>query len=470
MVIDGVVPGRMQVVSPEPYRAQHVVLDLDALVVGPRVEYGFDTQAGARPGGTYQIDDGFVVHEGSATPVDADEREEAMLDLVPLARSRGIVAYRDRHSDLVGEALQSEFPRPKLVAVAPPTVSADQEFARVVVDAPAVQTPPAADALDRELGGVIADPHVHDRSVPRDVVGAVGYRFAATEMREVMDVDPHRLALGPPRSTGIAELPNQFLLLGVDRDHRIAGLDVCLHQTVDVAELLVPLRVLRALLCLHVRLQRVAQLTETAAHRHRIDPVATSGQLFGDRPRGLARPAKQAHRVTRRGFLHDPDDQVLHLRVGLLDPLATSPFVANPPHRGYQRPATTQFSDRFRNGRPGHSRDLRHVARATAPEIKGFVGHEPPCLCLVQGRKNLEPATLIRRKTCATGSRSRDHGTVAYPSAGKMSSLLSWARLALSVSRLAVPNANPLVRLIAHVLIRLLVLGPIPQTSKRRRL
>ena len=104
--------------SPELYLAHGVILDLDALGVGLGVEDGFDVQAGAGLGGPYQVDDGFVVHQRLATPVDADEREEAVLDLVPLTRPGWIVANRDRHSDLVGKTLQSELPCSKLGAVA----------------------------------------------------------------------------------------------------------------------------------------------------------------------------------------------------------------------------------------------------------------------------------------------------------------------------------------------------------------
>ena len=79
-------------------------------------------------------------------------------------------------------------------------------------------------------------------------------------------------------------------------------------------------RVLPALFRLHVRLQRIAEFAKTAARCHRIDPVATPGQFLGDPPRGLARPPQEAHRVTGRGLLHDPDGPLLDLGVGLPRP------------------------------------------------------------------------------------------------------------------------------------------------------
>src|SRR5208337_1610001 len=111
----------------------------------------------------------------------------------------------------------------------------------------AIEPPPAADTLDRELGSVVAYPDVYNRSVPRNVVGAVGHGFAAAELREVMHVHFRRLSSRPPRATRVAELPYQFLLLRVYRDDRILGPDEGLHLAVHIAELFVPLGVLRTL-------------------------------------------------------------------------------------------------------------------------------------------------------------------------------------------------------------------------------
>ena len=43
-------------------------------------------------------------------PVYGDEREQPMLDLIPLAGARGKVAYGDRDPEFVSEALQLELP------------------------------------------------------------------------------------------------------------------------------------------------------------------------------------------------------------------------------------------------------------------------------------------------------------------------------------------------------------------------
>src|SRR6266542_2800733 len=263
-----------------------------------------------------------------------------MLNLVPLARPRRVVTDRDRHRDLIGERLQAKLPGAQLGTVAAAAVGADQESPRGSVEAPAVQSPPATNTLDRKLGGIVADADVHHGPVPRNVVGAVGHGLAPAEMREIVHVDLDRIAVWPPRLTRIAEFSYQFLLLRIDRDDRVAGLDVALHQSVDVPELLVARRRLRALFGFDVRLQRVPEIMQTAAHGARVNLVAATRHLLGDRPRRFARPPQEAHRVTGRGLFDDPGNQGRDLRRRLFDALATRAGAANPAQGGGPQGAT----------------------------------------------------------------------------------------------------------------------------------
>lgn len=77
--------------------------DLCAGVVVVRVEHRLHLQAGARARATNQVHHRLEVDQWSASPVQADEREQTMLDLVPVARAGGIVADRDLERNLVGE-------------------------------------------------------------------------------------------------------------------------------------------------------------------------------------------------------------------------------------------------------------------------------------------------------------------------------------------------------------------------------
>jgi hypothetical protein len=78
----------MPVVSSQRGGGELCIGDLLAEGVVAGVEVGFDPQAGAGGGGGDQLDDRAVGGERPAPPVDGDEREEAVLDFVPLGGAR----------------------------------------------------------------------------------------------------------------------------------------------------------------------------------------------------------------------------------------------------------------------------------------------------------------------------------------------------------------------------------------------
>src|SRR3981189_2373675 len=59
------------------------------------------------------------LRRGFAAPVDADEREKPVLDLVPLAGSRRQVAHRDRTLSVVSQLLESSLPQTDAIARPP---------------------------------------------------------------------------------------------------------------------------------------------------------------------------------------------------------------------------------------------------------------------------------------------------------------------------------------------------------------
>jgi len=81
------------------------VADFDAGGIGVGVDLGLDLEAGFRGGRGDQLDDGLIADEGLSTSVLGDEREEAMLDLVPFAGTGRQMADRYSHAEFVGELL-----------------------------------------------------------------------------------------------------------------------------------------------------------------------------------------------------------------------------------------------------------------------------------------------------------------------------------------------------------------------------
>jgi hypothetical protein len=95
----------------------------------------------------------------------------------------------------------------------------------------------------------VVDPDTYPAGIAGQVVDAIrdGQRHLRAHAEEAVVLHPHRLAPRAPFPAGRRQLPQLLLLLRIDADHRLAIGLVGLDLLVDVAELRVPVRVLRSL-------------------------------------------------------------------------------------------------------------------------------------------------------------------------------------------------------------------------------
>src|SRR6185437_8651448 len=97
----------------------HVLIgDFDSGGIEVFVEFATDGQTGCRGGRADEFDDGAVIDERPSAPVPRDEREEAVLDLVPFAGAGRKMEDGDGQSQLVGELLQFGLPEADAGAIA----------------------------------------------------------------------------------------------------------------------------------------------------------------------------------------------------------------------------------------------------------------------------------------------------------------------------------------------------------------
>src|SRR5258708_17017701 len=104
--------------------------DLASGAVGIGVELALHCQACLSRSGSDQLQDHRVACERFAAPVLADPGKEAMLNLVPFARSRRQVANRDREVGLIRQLLQFPFPYAHTAAVAASSICTDEQLLR----------------------------------------------------------------------------------------------------------------------------------------------------------------------------------------------------------------------------------------------------------------------------------------------------------------------------------------------------
>src|SRR5260370_37628766 len=91
-----------------------------------------DKESGIGGCGGNEVDNNLVTDQGFATPVLADEGEQAMFDLVPFAGARRKMADSDVQSGFIGQVLQIQFPKPHAGSVTSASVCRDQPLGGIV--------------------------------------------------------------------------------------------------------------------------------------------------------------------------------------------------------------------------------------------------------------------------------------------------------------------------------------------------
>jgi len=127
----------------------------------------------------------------------------------------------------------------------------------------------------------VRDPDADPTLIPGLVVDAVGRHFALGLVRKVLRPDALGLPFRFPFLPGILVIADQFLLLGVYRDDRLAAPLERAHPAVDILELRVAVGVVRTLLGLTVDLQVVAQVVQQTRYRLVTHRVALADQRLG---------------------------------------------------------------------------------------------------------------------------------------------------------------------------------------------
>src|SRR5450631_226505 len=239
----GVVPFWISTVWLKVQLLHLLVGDLHSGLIDAWVQYRLNVQSLSGLGGADHVDDCLEADEWFPSPVHADEGEHPVLDLIPFACPRWIMADYHFKPGLVAELLEVVFPGPVPGRVASPAVGADEQALGVGVVADSKLEPPSPDALYGKLRRVMRHSDVHHPFVPIDVIGSVGDRRALCQTREVVDVDLRSLTLLVPLPPVILEISDSFLLLGVHRDHRFLCLQKSFRCLADISELAVPVGV-----------------------------------------------------------------------------------------------------------------------------------------------------------------------------------------------------------------------------------
>src|SRR5438105_2001543 len=265
-------------------------------------------------------------------------------------------------------------------AVATAAVRSDQQSGGLGIARPTDSTPPLSDAIDGKRSRVMVNADTHPTRSGSEVIDPVGHRPSQFLDEEVMDPDRFRVSLRAIFAAIVAEIPDQFLFLGVDRNHRLLLGQCGGHLGVDAGELRIPVGVAVTLFGFAVGLQAVARRIEQFGHQGAAHFVALRLQRLRQPSHALAGPPQRRFRIPAGRWF----DQRLEIgeqgRVLANRRLAPRPRPPNP--RGWLilRQFLQTAPDRARrharrhrhrgNATISHGKRLRRRDQTTAPFIK----------------------------------------------------------------------------------------------------
>src|SRR5208283_3504354 len=152
------------------------------------------------------------------------------------------------------------------MTIAASSIGGDEKLARRRIQPASFVVPPTADGGHSESSSVMIRADIDKPSVPRVIVDAVRIGARYRRVRKVMPVDVLPSLLLTPLPPFVSKVPDEFLLLGVDRDYRPALCHRLANFAVNVSELVVTIRMILSLLRFPVSLQAVTQLVQILGH------------------------------------------------------------------------------------------------------------------------------------------------------------------------------------------------------------
>src|SRR5262245_34415698 len=189
-----------------------------------------------------------------------------MLNFIPFARAWRKVTNPDGNAQVAGQILQSYFPPTAPAPIASTTLGSHQPFWRGSIAGAAPLSPPTADRFCRKARCLVIYSNAYPALVFRPIEDAVGNRFAALLIHQVGNSNLHRVAFWLPFPSAVLEVPDEFFLLGVDRNHRLTALLKGTPQGMDIFERFISIRMGIAFSRLAIALPAVARLVQQTAH------------------------------------------------------------------------------------------------------------------------------------------------------------------------------------------------------------
>ena len=379
-----------------------------------------------------EMDDGFVIAEGFATPIRRDEGKKAVFDLVPLARPRGEMTDREGQTGFIREGLQLQFPQAQPPAIAPPAVGRNQDLGGRRIEPLTFLAPPSPDGRHRKRSRVVIRPDIDEPGVAPDVVDAIGIGTRHVGRGKIMPTNLPRLFRGKPLLASVIVVADEFFLLRIHRDHGAALRQASFHRGIDVPKLRVAVRMVSPLLRLPVALETVVEPVQKLSDLRMADWVLVPTQLLRNRSRALTNPSQRRLRVAP-GLMIDHRFQGIHQpRVRHRNEFAPRSGAANPTF--HRRGTLFDFTDAFGNGLARQSARTAHPTHSPIAQSPRFARrHQAPRPFVQQWPHRMELSSQLSKTV---------HAHTAYQASAQTATFIYLRRLTVALWMLAVVQTN----------------------------
>ncbi len=157
--------------------------------------------------------DRFVTPQRLAGPIRADQAEHAVINRIPLRRSRRVMRHRDRQAKFVREFLQGKLPCPFAMVVGSAAVHFDQQSPLLFITPATNIQPPAPNGCDFKAGRLLRDADHHVAIVVSQIANS--YRAGSTLGPGWVIVIQYLMRTASPGTSRILEIPHQLLFLPI---------------------------------------------------------------------------------------------------------------------------------------------------------------------------------------------------------------------------------------------------------------
>src|SRR5450759_2249064 len=206
-----------------------------------------------------------MTHQWLPPPIHANVREQSVLNLIPLACSWWKVTDPDGNAKLIRQLLQFKLPQTNPRAIATTAICCNYQLLGIGIERFSHYQPPSTNRGHGKACRIVIRTDTDPASIVGQVIDTIGVGSSQLFIHKVIHVDLLWISLWTPFLPTVLELPDQFFLLGINRNYRLPSTHRFFCSGVYILKLCVAIRVVSSFKCFTIALQTISELFQQTA-------------------------------------------------------------------------------------------------------------------------------------------------------------------------------------------------------------